>query len=165
MIGSSVNPALGRIDYSPITQGAQSAAQSIQAGGQAYGQMFANLGQQIGSGIQQYQKNKEERDFFVTTVTNRIGQVKKAYDEFKLNPNLYGKEFPVKEDFFKNLPIGDIPNMPIGRLKSLANEYDGILQDTRGALAKANAIRSAEQNIKSIAENKFFTDAYSAALP
>jgi len=163
MIGSSVNPALGRIDYSPITQGAQSAAQSIQAGGQAYGNMFANLGQQIGSGIQQYQKNKEERDFFVTTVTNRIGQVKKAYDEFKLNPNLYGKEFPVKEDFFKNLPIGDIPNMPIGKLKSLANEYDGILQDTRGALAKANAIRQAERDIKSIAENKFFTDAYSAA--
>ena len=163
MIGSSVNPALGRIDYSPITRGAESAAQSIQAGGQAYGQMFANLGQQIGSGIQQYQKNKEERDFFVTTVTNRIGQVKKAYDEFKLDPNLYGNEFPIKEDFFKNLPIGDIPNMPIGKLKSLANEYDGILQDTRGALAKANAIRSAKRDIKSIAENKFLTDAFSAA--
>ena len=163
MIGSTVNPALGRIDYSPIVQGAQSAAQSILNAGQVTGQMYSNLGKQINSGIEQYQKNKEERDFFVSTVTNRIGQVKKAYDEFKLNPNLYGKEFPVKEDFFKNLPIGDIPNMSIGKLKSLANEYDGILQDTRGALAKANAIRQAERDIKSIADNKYFTEAYSAA--
>ena len=163
MIGSSINPALGRIDYSPITRGAESAAQSIQAGGQAYGNMFANLGQQVSSGIQQYQKNKEERDFFVTTVTNRIGQVKKAYDEFKADPDLYGKEFPVKEDFFKNLKIGDIPNMTMGKLKSLANEYDGVLQETRGALAKANAIRQARMDIKSIADKKYFTEAYSAA--
>jgi hypothetical protein len=163
MIGSTVNPALGRIDYSPIVQGAQSAAQSIQNAGQAAGQMYSNLGKQISGGFEQYQKNKEERDFFVTTVTNRIGQIEKAYDEFKLKPDLYGKEFPVKEDFFKNLKVGDIPNMSIGKLKSLANEYDGILQDTRGALAKANAIRQAERDIKSIAENKFFTDAYSAA--
>jgi len=163
MIGSTVNPALGRIDYSPIVQGAQSAAQSIQNAGQATGQMYANLGKQINSGIEQYQKNKEERDFFVTTVTNRIGQIEKAYNDFKLKPDLYGKEFPVKEDFFKNLKIGDIPNMTIGKLKSLANEYDGILQDTRGALAKANAIRSAERDIKAIADNKFFTQAYADA--
>jgi len=145
MIGSSVNPALGRIDYSPITRGAESAAQSIQAGGQAYGNMFANLGQQIGSGIQQYQKNKQERDFAVTTVTSRIGQAKRALDEFNANPDIYGKNFPIKEDFFKNLPIADIPNMSMGKLNSLANELDGVLQESRGALAKANAIRQAEK--------------------
>jgi hypothetical protein len=63
MIGSSVNPALGRIDYSPITRGAESAAQSIQAGGQAYGQMFSNLGN-IGAqvfGSLAKQKKEEEQ--------------------------------------------------------------------------------------------------------
>jgi len=60
MIGSSVNPALGRIDYSPITRGAESAAQSIQAGGQAYGNMFANLGQQIGNSLAQKKKEEEQ---------------------------------------------------------------------------------------------------------
>lgn len=162
MIGSTVNPALGRIDYSPITRGAESAAQSIQAGGQAYGQMFSNLGKQINSGIQQYQKNKEERDFFVTTVTSRIGQAQKAYDEFNANRDLYGGKFPIKEDFFKNLPIADIPNMSMGKLKSLTNELDNVIQESRGALAKANAVRQAERDIKSIADNKAFSDAYSA---
>ena len=71
MIGSTVNPALGRIDYSPIVQGAQSAAQGIQNAGQITGQMYSNLGSTIGNqlttSVQQYQKNKEERDFYERT--------------------------------------------------------------------------------------------------
>lgn len=163
MIGSSVNPALGRIDYSPITQGAQSAAQSIQNAGQAYGQMFSNLGKQISSGFEQYQKNKEERDFYETAVTSRIGQAKQALNEYKANPAIYGNKPPVNEEIFKNIPVEDIPKMSIGKLKSYTSELDNVLQESRGALAKANAIRQAERDIKAIADNKFFTQAYAGA--
>jgi hypothetical protein len=51
--GSQINPALGRIDYTPYAQGAMMGAQSI-------GQGIANLGQGIASGIEQYQKQKKE---------------------------------------------------------------------------------------------------------
>ena len=61
MIGSSVNPALGRVDYSPITRGAESAAQSIQAGAQAYGNAFANIGKQIGDSLAK--KKQEEKQY------------------------------------------------------------------------------------------------------
>jgi hypothetical protein len=51
--GSTINPALGRTDYSAYAQGAI-------AGGQAIGQGIANLGQGIASGIEQYTKQKKE---------------------------------------------------------------------------------------------------------
>jgi hypothetical protein len=162
MIGSSVNPALGRIDYSPITQGAQSAAQSIQAGGQAYGQMFANLGQQIGSGIQNYQKNKEERDFFETAVRSKMGEAIQSMNQFRANPKLYGNKAPIRPEMLESLSVDDIPKVSIGKLKSYANELDGILQKSRGALAEANAIRQAERDISTIANDKFLSQAFSS---
>jgi hypothetical protein len=145
MIGSSVNPALGRIDYSPITQGAQSAAQSIQAGGQAYGQMFANLGQQIGSGIQQYQKNKEERDFFEAQARSKIGEAIQSMNQFKSNPKVYGNKAPIRPEMLESVSIEDIPKISLGKLKGYVTELDGILQKSRGALSEANAIRQAEK--------------------
>ena len=71
MIGSSINPALGRIDYSPITRGAESAAQSIQNAGQAYGQMFSNLGnigaQVFGTLAKQKQEEKQYQSIISST--------------------------------------------------------------------------------------------------
>ena len=43
--------ALARVDTRPIVEA-----------GRAQGQMFANMGKQIGDTIQQYQLNKEKRD-------------------------------------------------------------------------------------------------------
>jgi len=163
MIGSTVNPALGRIDYSPIVQGAQSAAQSIQNAGQAYGQMFSNLGQQISGGIQQYQKNKEERDFYETAVKSKMGEAIQSMNQFKANPQLYGGKAPIRPEMLESISVEEIPNISIGKLKSYANELDGILQKSRGALAEANAIRQAERDLKAIADNKFFTQAYGSA--
>jgi len=60
--GSQVNPSLGRVDYSPILQGAMARAQGTQQAGQAYGQAFANLGKGIASGIDEYQKRKMAND-------------------------------------------------------------------------------------------------------
>jgi hypothetical protein len=147
MIGSSVNPALGRIDYSPITQGAQSAAQSIQAGGQAYGNMFANLGQQIGSGIQQYQKNKQEREFLVSTIGGRLSEVNQAVSNFIAKPKLYNDESPINQDFIKKIKVGNIANMSTAQLKALNNQLGEEVDKSRSALAKANAMRQAERDM------------------
>jgi len=163
MIGSSVNPALGRIDYSPITRGAESAAQSIQAGGQAYGNMFANLGKQIGGGIEQYQKNKQERDFLVTTLEGRLSEADQAVSNFIAKPKLYNDVSPINQDFIKKIKLNKIADMTTAQLKALNNQLGEAIDKSRGALAEANAVRQAERDIKSIAENKFFTDAYSAA--
>lgn len=161
MIGSSVNPALGRVDYSPITRGAESAAQSIQAGGQAYGQMFSNLGKQISGGIQQYQKNKEERDFFETAVRSKMGEAIQSMNQFKANPKLYNNKAPIRPEMLESLSVDDISKVSISKLKSYSNELDGILQKSRGALAEANAIRQAERDISTIANDKFLSQAYS----
>ena len=83
MIGSTVNPALGRIDYSPITQGAQSAAQSIQAGGQAYGQMFSNLGNvgaQIFGSLAKQKKEEEQYKSIVSSTKSLAANVANLKD-------------------------------------------------------------------------------------
>ena len=83
MIGSTVNPALGRVDYSPITQGAQSAAQSIQAGGQAYGQMFSNLGNvgaQIFGSLAKQKKEEEQYKSIVSSTKSLAANVANLKD-------------------------------------------------------------------------------------
>ena len=131
MIGSTVNPALGRIDYSPITQGAQSAAQSIQAGGQAYGQMFANLGQQISGGIQQYQQNKQKRDFLETQARSNIGEAIQSMNNFKANPSAYGGKAPIRPEALENFSLGELPKMPIGKLEAFVAQTEKLLQKPR----------------------------------
>lgn len=155
MIGSSINPALGRIDYSPITRGAEAAAQSIQNAGQATGQMYANLGNIASSGIQQYQKNKEERDFYETAVRSKMGEAIQSMNQFKANPGLYNGKAPIRPEMLESISVEDIPKISIGKLKSYTNELDGILQKSRGALAEANAIRQYEKDMLAIQNDKF----------
>lgn len=131
MIGSSVNPALGRIDYSPITRGAESAAQSIQAGGQAYGQMFSNLGKQISGGFEQYQQNKQKRDFLETQARSNIGEAIQSMNRFKANPAAYGGTAPIRPEAFEGLSLGELPRMPIGKLEALVSQTEKLLQKPR----------------------------------
>jgi hypothetical protein len=109
--------------------------------------MFANLGQQIGSGIQNYQKNKQERDFLETAVRSKIGEAIQSMNQFRANPKLYGNKAPIRPEMLESLSVEDIPKASIGKLKSYANELDGILQKSRGALAEANAMRQAERDM------------------
>lgn len=155
MIGSTVNPALGRIDYSPITQGAQSAAQSIQNAGQITGQMYSNLGRQISGGFEQYQKNKEERDFYETAVRSKMGEAIQSMNQFKANPGLYNNKAPIRPEMLESISVEDIPKISIGKLKSYTNELDGILQKSRGALAEANAIRQYEKDMKATLNDEY----------
>jgi hemoglobin-like flavoprotein len=88
MIGSSVNPALGRIDYSPITQGAQSAAQSIQAGGQAYGQMFSNLGNVGAQIFGSLAKQKKEEEQYKSIISSTKAFVKNVDSLKDISPEV-----------------------------------------------------------------------------
>ena len=58
-LGSNINAALGRIDYSPIARGGESMARGIAQAGQVKGQTYASIGQNISQGIQKYQKNQK----------------------------------------------------------------------------------------------------------
>jgi len=54
MLGQGINPALGRIDYSPYAQGAVIGAQGIAQG-------ISALGQGVSKGIQDFLRKKEEK--------------------------------------------------------------------------------------------------------
>jgi hypothetical protein len=131
MIGSTVNPALGRIDYSPITQGAQSAAQSIQNAGQITGQMYANLGQQISGGIQQYQQNKQKRDFLETQARSNIGEAIQSMNRFKADPAAYGNKAPIRPEALEEFSLEDIPKISIGKLEAYVTQTEKLLQKPR----------------------------------
>jgi len=82
--GSTINPALGRTDYSAYAQGAI-------AGGQAIGQGIANLGQSIASGIEAYTKKKEAKKELETAIsgfTTLADRNSKAAEQLGLTPEL-----------------------------------------------------------------------------
>jgi hypothetical protein len=83
-------------------------------------------------------------------------------NQFRANPKLYGNKAPIRPEMLESLSVEDIPKVSIGKLKSYANELDGILQKSRGALAEANAIRQAERDISTIANDKFLSQAFSS---
>ena len=55
VFGSTINPALGRVDYSPLAQG-------IAQGGMLSAQGISNFGQGVTQGIREFLKRKEEKD-------------------------------------------------------------------------------------------------------
>ena len=68
--GQGVNPQFGAIDYSPIQRGAAVGAQLAAQGGQMIGQGLANLGQEVGKGIEKYAEQKKKnaaRDGFIAS--------------------------------------------------------------------------------------------------
>jgi hypothetical protein len=71
--GQGINPQLGAIDYSPILRGSVAGAEMAAKGGQMIGQGLANLGQEVGKGVQAYYKKKEENklvDDGITAIQN-----------------------------------------------------------------------------------------------
>jgi hypothetical protein len=57
--GQGINPQLGAIDYSPILRGSLAGAEMAAKGSQMIGQGLANLGQEVGKGVEEYYKKKE----------------------------------------------------------------------------------------------------------
>jgi len=72
--GSTINPALGRVDYSPISQGMGIAAQNIAEGGAA-------LAQGMSEGVKNFMAKQEERKQ-TEAATSMIGNILKTNPGF-----------------------------------------------------------------------------------
>ena len=114
--GQGINPQLGAIDYSPILRGSMAGAQMAAQGSQMIGQGLANLGQEVGKGVQAYYKKKEENklvDDGITAIQN-------------LNTS--------NPEILKNLGVKDANDR--GVIKSMMKAMGGPAQ----AIQMANAI-------------------------
>lgn len=80
VFGQGINPALGRIDYTPYAQGAVAGAQGIAQG-------LAALGQGAAQGVQNYLKRKEEKQQEEATIST-IGGILKRNPELASQLNL-----------------------------------------------------------------------------
>ena len=80
VFGQGINPALGRIDYTPYAQGAAMGAQGIAQG-------LAALGQGAAQGVQNYLKRKEEKQQEEAAVST-IGGILKRNPELASQLNL-----------------------------------------------------------------------------
>lgn len=80
VFGQGINPALGRIDYTPYAQGAVAGAQGIAQG-------IAALGQGAAQGVQNYLKRKEEKQQEEAAVST-IGGILKRNPELASQLNL-----------------------------------------------------------------------------
>lgn len=80
VFGQGINPALGRIDYTPYAQGAAMGAQGIAQG-------IAALGQGAAQGVQNYLKRKEEKQQEEAAVST-IGGILKRNPELASQLNL-----------------------------------------------------------------------------
>jgi hypothetical protein len=99
--GQGINPQLGAIDYSPIQRGAAVGAQLAAQGGSMIGQGLANLGQEVGKGIQEYTKNKEERDMYTTGIESKMGRIAATMKAFQENPAAFNNVSPISEEELK----------------------------------------------------------------
>ena len=80
VFGQGINPALGRIDYTPYAQGAVAGAQGIAQG-------IAALGQGAAQGVQNYLKRKEEKQQEEAAISS-IGGILKRNPELASQLNL-----------------------------------------------------------------------------
>jgi len=88
--GQGINPQLGAIDYSPILQGSVAGAKMAAQGGSMIGQGLANLGQEVGKGMQIYYKKKEENklmDDGINTLQNLNTKSPELFANLIQDPN------------------------------------------------------------------------------
>lgn len=119
--GQGLNPQLSAVDYSPIMQGTQIAAQGIAQGGQNIGNALAGLGQQIGQGIKEYQANKEQRDIYGGLVESKSQRLLSQLPQLQ--------QMGVQVEGFDKLSaqIKEAPKMSLGKLKALNSELDAYM--------------------------------------
>ena len=75
--GQGINPALGRVDYSPYAQGAAMGAQGVAQG-------ISNFSQSVSQGISNFLKKKEEKEIEKQGVAFIKGQIPGISDEAAL---------------------------------------------------------------------------------
>jgi hypothetical protein len=93
--------------------------------------MYANLGQQISGGIQQYQQNKQKRDFLETQARSNIGEAIQSMNRFKADPAAYGNKAPIRPEALEEFSLEDIPKISIGKLEAYVTQTEKLLQKPR----------------------------------
>ena len=137
--GQGINPQLGAIDYSPILRGSMAGAQMAAQGSQMIGQGLANLGQEVGKGIQEYTKNKEERDMYTAGIESKMGRIAATMKAFQANPAAFNNVSPISEEELKtyttNAPKAIAGSK--GALKGFYAELSSLTDRVEAAPAKA----------------------------
>lgn len=128
--GQGINPQLGRLDYSPIMQGAQIAAQGQARAGEYMGNALANIGAQAGQAIQAYRANKEERETYATLVEQKGQRFMSSL------PKLQEAGVPI-EPYQKLIEQAkDAPKMSLGKLKAFNSEFDAAMMQADKSVAQ-----------------------------
>ena len=137
--GQGINPQLGAIDYSPILRGSMAGAEMAAKGSQMIGQGLANLGQEVGKGIQEYTKNKEERDMYTAGIESKMGRIAATMKAFQANPAAFNNVSPISEEELKtyttNAPKAIAGSK--GALKGFYAELSSLTDRVEAAPAKA----------------------------
>jgi len=123
--GQGINPQLGAIDYSPILRGSLAGAQMAAQGSQMIGQGLANLGQEVGKGIQEYTKNKEERDMYSTGIESKMTRIGAAMQRFAEHPEEFGGVAPVSKEEYEKYKAA-VPKWGGGSIGTLKSGYAEI---------------------------------------
>lgn len=137
--GQGINPQLGAIDYSPILRGSLAGAQMAAQGSQMIGQGLANLGEEVGKGIAEYTKKKEERDMYSTGIESKMTRIGASMQRFAEHPEEFGGVSPISKEEYEKLKI-DVPKWgggSIGTLKSGYAEISTLEERVQQAPARA----------------------------
>ena len=121
--GQGINPRLGAIDYSPIQRGAAVGAQLAAQGGSMIGQGLANLGQELGRGIEK--ENERNR-----VLKEQQFQRKQERDRMTAS---------VKQGTNFAKAIGSLDNLPEGVSKFFNNYATDIANNPNLSLAEQDA--------------------------
>jgi len=123
--GQGINAQFGAIDYSPILKGSVAGAEMAAKGGQMIGQGLANLGQEVGQGIQEYTKKKEERDMYSTGIESKMTRIGAAMQRFAEHPEEFGGVSPVSKEEYEKYKAA-VPKWGGGSIGTLKSGYAEI---------------------------------------
>lgn len=124
VFGQGINPALGRIDYTPYAQGAAMGAQGVAQG-------ISNFSQSVSQGISNFLKKKEEKEIEKQGVAFIKGQIPGLSDEAALAG--YKAVGPVafvkfQQDMAQSRAQQDLVGLQIGELKRGIAEQERLRQ-------------------------------------
>ena len=122
--GQGINPQLGAIDYSPILRGSLAGAEMSARGSQMIGQGLANLGQEVGKGVESYFKKQDEMKM-------QLGEIQAIVTS--------------DPDALKNLPAGFLEDAKAGKLKPAVVQagFSGVMM---GQKMKDRAFQTFQQD-------------------
>lgn len=100
--------------------------------GQLLGQGISQLGDSIAGGIQQYGKQKEERQYLTAAIESKLGNALNEMQRFQSNPKAYGGVAPITPEMLEQFQGAG--GASLGKLKALNADLDVTLARSQNAL-------------------------------